>query len=83
LVSNNKKITDMTADELKVFEMVKQSLLKDAPPLAVATTGEMREIINNMEQGEKNKYENSMSLVEILREMLRNIEENKYRDRVK
>jgi hypothetical protein len=76
-----KKIEDLTADELKVFEMIKQTLVKDAPPLVFNNTGDLRDVINGAEEQEKNKYAGFQKQADTMKQLLRQIEEGFYKNK--
>jgi len=73
-----KNIVDMTQAELEVFRLIQDKVVKDAQFL-FENTGQLRDIINESEKQEKAKLEAFMKQVDLMKELLRNIEEGKYK----
>ena len=68
----------MNAEELQVFRLICDKIAKDVPLLFESTT-QVRDIINATEEQEKLKYQQFQTQVELLKTLLRNVEDNKYR----
>jgi hypothetical protein len=68
----------MTQAELEVFRLIQDKVVKDAQFL-FENTGQLRDIINESEKQEKAKLEAFMKQVDLMKELLRNIEEGKYK----
>jgi len=73
-----KNIVDMTQAELEVFRLIQDKVVKDAQFL-FENTGQLRDIINESEKQEKAKLEAFIKQVDLMKELLRNIEEGKYK----
>jgi hypothetical protein len=73
-----KNIVDMTQAELEVFRLIQDKVVKDSQFL-FENTGQLRDIINESEKQEKAKLEAFIKQVDLMKELLRNIEEGKYK----